>query len=64
MVDRCICSDILFSDVKSIGEERGYTEIKEFQDAEICAVHCELCRPYLEKMLETGQTRFSPGEAG
>lgn len=64
MVDRCICSDISFEEVKKIGEERGFTGIREFQEEEICAVHCELCRPYLELMLETGRTRFSPGEKG
>jgi bacterioferritin-associated ferredoxin len=26
-----------------------------------CGDQCGLCRPYLEKMLETGETRFKPG---
>lgn len=59
MVNRCICSNISFSEVKKIAAEKNYNSVDELRLNEICCRHCELCRPYVEEMLETGETSFS-----
>lgn len=60
MVNRCICSNISFADVKIIAKNKNLTTVDELRLNEVCCRHCELCRPYVEEMLETGETSFSP----
>ncbi len=60
-IDRCICHDISFIEVKKIADERGYTSIEEVQEAGISSTSCKLCEPYLRAMFKTGETSFTPG---
>lgn len=60
MINRCICSNISFENVKEIAKSEEYATVKDLQNNSVCCLHCELCRPYIEKMLETGKTSFKP----
>jgi len=60
MVNRCICSNISFADVKIIAENKSLKTVEELRLNEVCCRHCELCRPYVEEMLKTGKTSFKP----
>ena len=60
MVNRCICSNISFEEVKSIAAERDLKSAEELRRNNVCCRHCELCRPYVEEMLKTGETSFTP----
>lgn len=56
-IDRCICYDRTFAEVRvaAVAEDLNMDEItKRFG----CGSCCGVCRPYLERMLETGETVF------
>jgi bacterioferritin-associated ferredoxin len=56
-IDRCICYDRTFAEVRvaAVAENLNMDEItKRFG----CGSCCGVCRPYLERMLETGETVF------
>lgn len=60
-VDRCICHDISFTEIKKIAIEKGYISIEEIQKAGVSSTSCKMCEPYVKLMLETGKTSFVPG---
>ena len=56
-IDRCICYDRTFAELRvaAVAEDLGMDEItKRFG----CGSCCGVCRPYIERMLETGETVF------
>jgi bacterioferritin-associated ferredoxin len=53
-VTRCVCFDKTFAELK----EAGVETLEEIQERFGCSTKCGLCRPYLLKMLETGETEF------
>jgi len=60
MVNRCICSNISFAEVKQVAIDKNLKSVRELQQNQVCCRHCELCRPYVEEMLKTGEISFSP----
>jgi len=53
-VSRCVCFDTTFVELKAAG-------IKSLEEAGSrfgCGTKCGLCRQYILKMLETGETDF------
>lgn len=62
LVNRCICHDASFDEIKKHSEENGLTTLKELQERELCSTKCKMCAHYLELMLKTGETAFKPGE--
>lgn len=59
-VNRCICHQISFSDIKTIADARGLTTVHELKAEKICSTNCRLCEPYIRKLLQTGKTSFQP----
>ncbi len=57
-VDRCICHEITFAEIKRIAREKGLTSVKEIEENRIACTNCKLCVPYVELILETGETVF------
>ncbi len=57
-VDRCICYEITFSEIKEIARERGLTSVEELQENRIACANCKLCIPFVKLMFETGETIF------
>lgn len=60
-VDRCICHELTFTEIKQIAKERGFTSFEEIQKAGISSTSCKMCEPYVRAMLKTGKTSFVPG---
>ncbi|MEX0719525.1 MAG: hypothetical protein WD059_02575 [Balneolaceae bacterium] len=61
LVNKCICHDHDFAEIKKYAEEKGYSTVKELQAENFCSNSCRLCIPYVEMVLETGETEFKPG---
>lgn len=60
-VNRCICHQILFSELRAMAHDKGFTQIEDFQRESICSTKCKLCIPYIKRMLQEGITEFKPG---
>lgn len=58
MVTKCICSDILFSEMKITTEKYGLKNIKDLREYVSFGENCSLCLPYVELMFKTGKTEF------
>jgi len=59
-VNRCICSNISFEEIKKIAEKHDFSTVEELRDNGICANNCRLCERYISRMLQTGKTAFEP----
>jgi bacterioferritin-associated ferredoxin len=57
-VDRCICHNITFGQIRELAKENGLSTVEELQEANICSTNCHLCVPYIERMFQTGETEF------
>lgn len=58
-INRCICSRVLFSDLKHEAETRGIDSLEELQAIREFGVNCRLCHPYVRRMLKDGTTEFN-----
>jgi bacterioferritin-associated ferredoxin len=56
-VSRCICRGVEFADLLPRARAAGWT-LDDLIRETGCGAGCGLCRPYLRKMLETGDTQF------
>ncbi len=61
LVHRCICHNIDFVDIKEYVTQNNIEHIIELQNNEICSTKCQLCKPYVEILIETGVVQFKPG---
>lgn len=61
-VTKCICHKKTFVEIRKHAEQNDLSSVKELQDVNFCSNSCGLCEPYVELVLETGQTKFIPGE--
>jgi len=58
-IDRCVCHKKTFADLRVLAEEHDCKAIDELQKhTEVCD-SCSMCKPYIEVMLNTGQTQFT-----
>ena len=57
LIDRCICRNRTFEDLLSEARERSWS-LNEMIRVTGCGGQCGLCRPYLRRMLEAGDTAF------
>lgn len=56
-IDRCVCFDVRFSELKrKLGEQPA--NLEQIGRRFGCGSCCGICRPYIERMLETGETVF------
>jgi len=60
MVDRCVCFDKKFSEMKRVSEKYGLKSVEELKHYFTFGENCKLCIPYVELMLKTGKTEFEP----
>ena len=56
-IDRCVCMNRLFSDLLDQARDRGFSLMQLIRETG-CGDRCGLCRPYLHRMLSTGETVF------
>jgi bacterioferritin-associated ferredoxin len=54
-VDRCVCLDISFDELKKRAEE-GSLNVEQLRRDTGCGGGCGLCVPYIHVMLKTGDT--------
>ena len=53
-IRRCVCAGVSFEELKELGV-KTMAEAAEHE----CGINCGRCRPYIERMLETGETAFA-----
>jgi bacterioferritin-associated ferredoxin len=56
-IDRCVCRNRLFAGLLPEARSSGY-DLSRLMRATGCGEQCGLCRPYLRRMLSTGQVVF------
>lgn len=59
-IDRCVCFDYLFAELKEVAYENNASTLHELQKVVVVGEACEMCVPYIEQMLQTGKTEFEP----
>lgn len=57
-IDRCVCFQTTFAELKTIAEATGPDDLEALQDHAVFGLCCTLCHPYVRRMLETGETTF------
>lgn len=57
-IDRCYCFQVRFARLKAIVEKTGADTIAALQEEVQFGQQCQLCHPYVRRMLETGTTVF------
>lgn len=56
-ISRCVCKDTSFQTLMDAAAEQRWN-LASLMEATGCGAECGLCRPYLRRMLATGQTVF------
>ncbi|MGH7559632.1 MAG: (2Fe-2S)-binding protein [Gemmatimonadales bacterium] len=56
-IDRCVCRNRSFADLLPLVRQRGWS-LAALMAETGCGAQCGLCRPYLRRMLATGETVF------
>ena len=58
-IDRCLCFGRTFADLAEVAAATGAATVPELQQHVAFGQKCGLCRPYVRRMLRTGQTVFA-----
>jgi bacterioferritin-associated ferredoxin len=56
-ITTCVCRHMLFAHLLPMAREQAW-DLAALVFETGCGDQCGLCRPYLQQMLETGQTEF------
>jgi bacterioferritin-associated ferredoxin len=56
-VDRCVCYDVTFAELKAIVDQEGL-DFDALSARTGCCCGCGTCEQYVRLMLTTGKTRF------
>ena len=57
LVNRCICRNLAFSELLPRARDAGWS-LLDLMSQTGAGAQCGLCRPYLRRMLRTGETDF------
>ena len=57
-IDRCLCHGTAFAALAEAAGQSGATTVPDLQAHADFGQGCGLCRPYVRRMLRTGQTVF------
>ena len=57
-IDRCLCFGVPFAALAEAAAASGAATIPELQRHATFGHKCQLCHPYVRRMLRTGQTVF------
>ena len=57
LVAMCVCRRVSFATLLPLARAEGWG-LDELTTATGCGADCGLCRPYLRRMLATGETEF------
>jgi bacterioferritin-associated ferredoxin len=58
LISRCICRNTAFADLLPRARTEGW-KLDDLMRETGCGAQCGLCRPYLRRMLRTGETAFT-----
>ncbi|NET33420.1 MAG: hypothetical protein F6K19_15595 [Cyanothece sp. SIO1E1] len=61
LVNKCVCHNTSFEDIKKYVEEHQVKTVRELQASDICSTKCQMCEPYVELVIKTGEVEFVPG---
>jgi bacterioferritin-associated ferredoxin len=57
-IDRCYCFGKPFAELKTVADATGAESVEELQQHATFGHNCQLCHPYVRRMLRTGRTVF------
>ena len=57
-IDRCYCFKRTFAELKDVAQSCEAGSIEELQEYVTFGQNCELCHPYVRRMLRTGEVTF------
>lgn len=57
-IDRCYCYQQTFEALKAVADQTGADSVEALQAHVTFGENCQLCHPYVRRMLETGETVF------
>lgn len=57
-IDRCQCFQRTFAELREVASETGASSVEELQQHVDFGRRCQLCHPYVRRMLETGEVVF------
>lgn len=60
MINRCVCFNVLLSELKEIAEANNIKTVEELQEHIVFGFGCGMCLQYASKMLQTGKVEFDP----
>ena len=58
-IDRCYCYEVRFARLKRVAEDTGADSVAALQEHVTFGKNCQLCHPYVRRMLRTGEVVFS-----
>jgi len=58
-ITKCVCSDVSFRKLKEHAQTHNLKSFEKLQQELPFGKSCELCHPYVRKMLEDGTVEFS-----
>ena len=58
-VRACMCYPHTFAELHALAQTRQWATVDDITRAVGCGGGCGLCRPYLARMLQTGETAFA-----
>jgi bacterioferritin-associated ferredoxin len=58
MVDRCLCCDVTFCELKSVIDKHGLKNFDELKKHITFGDNCGICIPYVRMIFRTGKTSF------
>lgn len=57
-IDRCYCFKQPIANLKVVAEATGAQTVEALQAHVVFGQRCQLCHPYVRRMLRTGETAF------
>lgn len=57
-IDRCYCFGKTFAELKAVAERTGAATVEGLQQHATFGQRCQLCHPYVRRMLRTGEVVF------
>jgi len=57
LITRCICRQFPFANLLPLARANGW-DLEDVMRETGCGDQCGLCRPYVRRMLRTGETEF------
>lgn len=57
MINKCVCFNLTFAEIIEIAKKNNWN-LEDIQKNLGCGTRCELCVPYIQISIKTGQKEF------